>query len=131
MKKYTFFAQFQGGWPIHDLMKKVLQNSVNKLKADNRAEALAEEEHRDEDPPIANGKKRKSSERASASESEDEEEEDRDPQADSDDSSDEKEEVSRKGKPQKVSSDFFCYRRAFEIPFSNPSDLASRLPLPR
>ncbi|KAJ7889633.1 hypothetical protein B0H13DRAFT_1887966 [Mycena leptocephala] len=84
-------------------MKKVLQNSVNKLKADNRAEALAEEEDRDEDPPIANGKKRKSSERVSDSESEDEEEEDHDPQADSNDSSDEEEEVSRKGKPQKQS----------------------------
>ena len=63
MKKYTFFSHFQGGWPIRDLMKKMLQNSVNSLKADRRAEALAEEEDSDweeQDEPAAPKRKKAS-----------------------------------------------------------------------
>jgi hypothetical protein len=63
MKKYTFFSSFQGGWPIRDLMKKMLQNSVNSLKADWRAEALAEEEDSDweeQDEPAAPKRKKAS-----------------------------------------------------------------------
>ncbi|KAJ7019089.1 hypothetical protein C8F04DRAFT_1276675 [Mycena alexandri] len=41
IEKYPYFRHFEGGWPICDLMKKVLQNSVNALKVDDRAEALA------------------------------------------------------------------------------------------
>lgn len=42
MKKFAYFRLFQGAWPIHDFMKKTLQNSVASLKRDERAEALAE-----------------------------------------------------------------------------------------
>ncbi|KAJ7733467.1 hypothetical protein B0H16DRAFT_1468060 [Mycena metata] len=44
MEKYPYLARFDGGWPIRDLMKKVLQNSVNALKVDDKAEGLANED---------------------------------------------------------------------------------------
>jgi hypothetical protein len=43
MKKHKFFRRFQGGWPIHDLAKKILQNAVASWKSDQAAEAKAEE----------------------------------------------------------------------------------------
>ncbi|KAJ7933724.1 hypothetical protein B0H13DRAFT_2306558 [Mycena leptocephala] len=47
IKKFKYFARFQSGWPIRDLMKKVLQNTVRSVKADRKAEAFAEEENSD------------------------------------------------------------------------------------
>ncbi|KAJ7804989.1 hypothetical protein B0H13DRAFT_2388020 [Mycena leptocephala] len=77
MKKYTFFSRFQGGWPIRDLMKKMLQNSVNSLKADQRAEALAEEEDSNsEEQVVAAPKKKKAGGKSSKSQSDSESDDD-------------------------------------------------------
>jgi hypothetical protein len=77
MKKYTFFSRFQGGWPIRDLMKKMLQNSVNSLKADRRAEALAEEEDSNsEEQVVAAPKKKKAGGKSSKSQSDSESDDD-------------------------------------------------------
>ncbi|KAJ7939895.1 hypothetical protein B0H13DRAFT_2260964 [Mycena leptocephala] len=71
---YRSISRFQGGWPIRDLMKKMLQNSVNSLKADRRAE----EDSNSEEQVVAAPKKKsaggKSSKSQSDSESDDDEE---------------------------------------------------------
>ncbi|KAJ7770160.1 hypothetical protein DFH07DRAFT_953994 [Mycena maculata] len=62
MEKYTFLQRFQGGWAVRDLIKKVLQNSVNIFKKDNEAEAQATTEEDDdeaEDSEQPPSKKRK------------------------------------------------------------------------
>ncbi|KAJ7690443.1 hypothetical protein B0H14DRAFT_3175815 [Mycena olivaceomarginata] len=48
MKDVPFFQRFQGGWPIRAMMKKYLQNSVNRLKRDLRVEREATAEDADE-----------------------------------------------------------------------------------
>ncbi|KAJ7679564.1 hypothetical protein DFH06DRAFT_1121247 [Mycena polygramma] len=47
MKQCKFLRRFQGGWPVRDLIQKVLQNSVCALKDDCAAEALAEQDDTD------------------------------------------------------------------------------------
>ena len=47
MEKFEYFRRFHGGWPIRDLIKKVLQNSTSNLKKDEAAKALAEQEDAD------------------------------------------------------------------------------------
>ncbi|KAF7372604.1 hypothetical protein MVEN_00123300 [Mycena venus] len=78
MEKFPFFARFQGGFPIHDLIKKNLQNSVNKLKRDERAEELAhkKDSNAKNTKPAANQKKNKLSRNFSDSEEEDSEDDD-------------------------------------------------------
>ncbi|KAF7365912.1 hypothetical protein MVEN_00466200 [Mycena venus] len=74
MEKFPFFARFQGGFPIHDLIEKNLQNSVNKLKRDECAEELAHKKDNNDaknTKPAANQKKNKSSKNFSDSEDDD------------------------------------------------------------
>ncbi|KAJ7903156.1 hypothetical protein B0H13DRAFT_2512289 [Mycena leptocephala] len=74
---YRSISHFQGGWPIRDLMKKMLQNSVNSLKADQRAEALAEEEDSNsEEQVVAAPKKKKAGGKSSKSQSDSESDDD-------------------------------------------------------
>ncbi|KAJ7432373.1 hypothetical protein B0H11DRAFT_2260756 [Mycena galericulata] len=51
MQKYPYLRQFQGGWAVRDLIKKVLQNSVSNFNKDEAAEALAARDDEDEDLP--------------------------------------------------------------------------------
>ncbi|KAJ7078152.1 hypothetical protein B0H15DRAFT_860750 [Mycena belliarum] len=56
MEKYPYFRRFQGGWPIRDLMKKVLQNSAHSFKEDEKAEESASQDNSYELPPSRKGK---------------------------------------------------------------------------
>ncbi|KAJ7508159.1 hypothetical protein B0H11DRAFT_2185163 [Mycena galericulata] len=82
MTKFKYLARFQGGWPMHDLMKKVLQNSVRSVKADREAETLAEEEDSDfeeeDSPAVPSPKTKKSMKKSRANISSDSEETDDD-----------------------------------------------------